>query len=115
MAKFVVWPCELDSRLGRKYGRLVRKDLAVDNPSIDEIIEAAESAGIKVVEVEREKMNPRLSALEEEYRTRGMLRVDSPHGKAKTLRILAQKVREIRKNRNKPSGKKHGHKRKRRR
>ncbi len=103
MGKFIVWPSEIDARLPRKYGRVIRRDLAVEKPSIHEIIEAAESIGMKVVEIEDEKMNPRLSALEEGYRLRGMARIESPHGKTKSLRLISQKIREIRKTRAKQS------------
>ncbi len=30
--KFVVWPSEIDSRLPRKYGRLVKKEVALEAP-----------------------------------------------------------------------------------
>ncbi len=103
MGKFIVWPSEIDSRLPRKYGRAIRKDLAVEKPSIQEIAEAAESVGMKVVELEVEKINPRLSGLDEEYRLRGMARIESPHGKTKSLRLISQKIREIRKTRAKQS------------
>jgi len=115
MGKFIVWPSEIDARLPRKYGRVIRKDLAVEKPSIHEIVEAAESLGMKVIELEGEKINPRLSGLDEEYRLRGMARVESPHGKTKSLRLIAQKIREIRKIRAKQSkSKKHKSKRKKR-
>ncbi|AFK23352.1 signal recognition particle protein Srp19 [Pyrococcus sp. ST04] len=99
MGKFVIWPSELDARLSKKYGRVVSKTLAVDNPSLDEIVDAVESLGLKVISVEREKLNPRLSGIDEDLRTYGMIIVESPHGKAKTLRMIAQKIRELRKRR----------------
>ncbi len=99
MRKFVVWPNELDSRLSRRYGRAVGKEFAVDAPKIQEIIDAAESLGMKVVEFDEGKLNPRLSGLEEEYRLRGMVRLESKHPKGKALRMIGQKIREIRKTR----------------
>ncbi|NJE08059.1 signal recognition particle protein Srp19 [Thermococcus sp. M39] len=97
MKKFVVWANELDARLSRKYGREVPKNLAVESPKLDEIIRAAEALNMKIVEVESEKMNPRLSGLDESLRTRGMLIVESRHGKSKSLKLIAQKIREFRK------------------
>ncbi|MFA4646213.1 signal recognition particle protein Srp19 [Pyrococcus kukulkanii] len=97
MGKFVVWPSELDARLTKKYGRIVPRNIAVDNPSLDEIIDALEMIGVKVIEIERDKLNPRLSGVDEDLRTYGMLIVDSPYGKAKTLKLVAQKIRELRK------------------
>ncbi len=106
MRKFVVWPSEIDARLSRKYGRAVGKDIAVDSPGISEIEEAAKALGMNVVELDGEKLNPRLSGLDEAYRTRGMLRIESKHPKGKSLRMIAQKIRELRKARGKSKGKK---------
>jgi len=103
MGKFIVWPSEVDARLSRKYGRVIRRDLAVERPTIHEIAEAAESLGMRVIELEGEKLNPRLSGLDEEYRSKGAARIESPHGKTKSLRLISQKIREIRKTRAKQS------------
>ncbi|BAA30978.1 signal recognition particle protein Srp19 [Pyrococcus horikoshii] len=99
MGRFVVWPCELDSRLSRKYGRIIPKNLAIEKPSLDEIIEVAETLNLKIVEVDREKLNPRLSGIDEELRTYGRIIIESPYGKVKTLRLIAQKIREFRRRR----------------
>ncbi len=106
MRKFVVWPSEIDARLSRKYGRAIERALAVDSPSVNEMVEAARELGMKVIEIDPEKLNPRLSGLEETYRTRGMLRIESRHSKGKSLRMMAQKVRELRKARGKSKGRK---------
>ena len=97
MRRFVVWPSELDAKLSRKYGREVSKNLAVESPKLNEIIEATETLGMKVVGVEWDKLNPRLSGLDEALRTRGMLIIESKYGKSKSLRLIAQKIREFRK------------------
>ncbi|ASJ07865.1 signal recognition particle [Thermococcus siculi] len=101
MRKFVVWPNELDARLSRKYGRAVGKEFAVDAPKLREIADAAVALGMTVVELDEGKMNPRLSALDEVYRIRGMLRIESKHPKGKSLRMIGQKIREIRKTQSK--------------
>lgn len=97
MSKFVVWSNELNSRLTRKYGRLVPKNVAVKSPSFREIEDAALALGFKIIEKDPTKLNPRLSGLEEEYRTMGVLVIESPYGKAKSLRMMAEKIRELRK------------------
>ncbi|WP_297499283.1 signal recognition particle protein Srp19 [Thermococcus sp.] len=94
--RFVLWPNELDARLSRKYGRAVKKSVAVDSPGLEEVEDAVLSLGFKVVEKVPEKLNPRLSGLDEEFRTRGMLVVESPYGKGKTLKLIAEKIRELR-------------------
>ena len=101
MGKFVIWANEIDARISRKYGREVPKNLAVEKPEIDEIIDAAKILNIEVVEVNKEALNPRLAGLDEELRTKGRIIVESKHGKSKTLKLIAQKVREFRKARRK--------------
>ncbi|HIH73173.1 MAG: signal recognition particle subunit [Thermococcaceae archaeon] len=101
MGKFVIWANEIDARISRKYGREVPKNLAVERPNIDEIIDAAKSLGITVIEVNRDALNPRLAGVDEELRTKGRVIVESKHGKSKTLKLIAQKVREFRKARKK--------------
>ncbi len=114
MRKFVVWPNELDARLSRRYGRAVGREFAVDAPKVGEIAEAALALGMKVVERDDEKLNPRLAGLDETYKIRGMLRLESKHPKGKSLRMLGQKIREIRKTRTKAKGKKHKSRKKKR-
>jgi len=94
--KFAVWPSELDARLSRKYGRAVPKNVAVDAPKLSEIEDALVILGMKVVEKDDGKLNPRLSGLDEELRTYGFLRVESPYGKRKSLKMIAEKIRELR-------------------
>ncbi|WP_456420980.1 signal recognition particle protein Srp19 [Thermococcus sp.] len=94
--RFVVWPSELDARLSRKYGRIVPKNVAVDAPRISEIEDAVLILGMKVVEKDSSKLNPRLSGLDEELRTYGFLRIESPYGKGKSLKMIAEKIRELR-------------------
>ncbi|NJE02271.1 signal recognition particle protein Srp19 [Thermococcus sp. JdF3] len=106
MRKFVVWPSELDARLSRRYGRAVSRELAIDGPKVQEIADAALALGMRVIELDEEKLNPRLAGLDDEYRLRGMLRIESRHPKGKSLRMLGQKIREIRKTQVKPRGKK---------
>lgn len=101
MGKFVIWANEIDARISRKYGREVPKNLAVERPNIDEIIDAAKSLGITVIEVNRDALNPRLAGVDEELRTKGRVIVESKRGKSKTLKLIAQKVREFRKARKK--------------
>ncbi len=96
MPRFVVWPNELDARLSRKYGRAVPKNVAVDGPKISEIEDAALIIGMKVVEKDPRKLNPRLSGLDEDLRTYGLLRIESPYGKGKSLKLIAEKIRELR-------------------
>jgi len=65
-------------------------------PTLSEIEDAAVILGMKVVEREPEKLNPRLSGLDEELRSGGRLVLESPYGKGKSLKMIAEKVRELR-------------------
>ncbi len=96
MPRFVVWVSEIDLRLSRGYGRLVPKSQAVSYPKEHEVFEALAQLGVRVLERHPEKLNPRLAGLEEDLRSRGCFLVDSERGKGKTLRMVAQKVREMR-------------------
>ncbi len=97
MSKFVLWPNEIDARIPRKYGRLVPENVAVRAPSLNEIEDAALALGLNIIKKDPTKLNPRLAGLEEEYRSRGVMVIESPHGKGKTARLLSEKIRELRK------------------
>ncbi len=61
---------------------------------------------MKVIEFEPEKLNPRLSGIDEELRTKGMLRIESPYPpKGKSLRMICEKIRELRAKKRKAHGK----------
>ncbi len=111
MPRFVIWVSEIDSRLSRKYGRAVSRSSAVRAPRESEVFEALNSAGVRILERRPEKLNPRLSGLDEELKSRGMFIVESDEGKTRTLRIIAQRINELR-SRKKPEGS--GRKRKKR-
>jgi signal recognition particle subunit SRP19 len=64
MAENVIWPAALDADLTRSEGRRVAKDLAVSDPSVDEIAQAVQQVGYDAV-VERDVTYPR------EYEPRG--------------------------------------------
>ena len=68
MVENVIWPAALDATLSRSEGRRVSKDLAVEEPTVDEIARAVQQVGYDAV-IEREKRYPR------EYETRGRVLV----------------------------------------
>ncbi len=99
MGRFVVWTSEIDSRLPRRYGREVPRNLAVESPKIGEVVEAAEALRMRIVKIERDRLNPKLAGLDENLRSYGRLIVESKYSKSKSLRLIAQKIREFRKSR----------------
>ena len=54
MVENVIWPAYLDSSLTRSAGRRVPTDLAVDEPTVDEIAKAVQQIGYDAT-IERDK------------------------------------------------------------
>jgi signal recognition particle subunit SRP19 len=68
MVENVIWPAYLDAELSRSEGRRVPADLAVPEPTVDEIASAVQQVGYDAV-IERDKTYPR------EYEPRGRVLV----------------------------------------
>lgn len=68
MVENVIWPAYLDAELSRNDGRRVGRELAVRDPSIDEIASAVQQVGYDAV-IERDATYPR------EYEPRGRVLV----------------------------------------
>lgn len=64
MVENVIWPAYLDSGLSRSEGRRVSRELAVEDPTVEEIAKAVQQVGYDAV-IEREKSYSR------EYESRG--------------------------------------------
>jgi signal recognition particle subunit SRP19 len=68
MVENVIWPAYLDANLSRSEGRRVPEDLAVEEPTIEEIARAVKQVGYDI-EVNRDKTYSR------EYEPRGQVLV----------------------------------------
>ncbi|MFP4627088.1 MAG: signal recognition particle subunit SRP19 [Natronomonas sp.] len=68
MVENVIWPAYLDAECTRSEGRRVPQDLAVPEPTADEIARAVQQVGYDAV-IERDQSYPR------EYETRGRVLV----------------------------------------
>jgi len=68
MVENVIWPAALDAGRSRSEGRRVSRDLAVEEPDVDEIATAVQQVGYDAV-IERDKTYPR------EYEQRGRVLV----------------------------------------
>jgi signal recognition particle subunit SRP19 len=68
MVENVIWPAALDATCTRSEGRRVSTDLAVPEPTVDEIAQAVQQVGYDAV-IERDKTYPR------EYEPRGRVLV----------------------------------------
>ncbi|WP_255170758.1 signal recognition particle subunit SRP19 [Natrononativus amylolyticus] len=63
MVENVIWPAYLDAALSRADGRRVPEELAVEEPTVDEIAKAVQQIGYDAV-VERDKAYSRESWLQ---------------------------------------------------
>lgn len=68
MVENVIWPAALDAECTRSEGRRVARDLAVPDPTVDEIAQAVQQVGYDAV-IERDVTYPR------EYEPRGRVLV----------------------------------------
>jgi signal recognition particle subunit SRP19 len=77
MVENVIWPAFLDAGCTRSEGRRVSKQLAVSEPTVDEIAQAVQQVGYDAV-IERDKTYPR------EYEPRGRVLVKGADDASKT-------------------------------
>ncbi|MEF8786565.1 MAG: signal recognition particle subunit SRP19 [Haloarculaceae archaeon] len=77
MVENVIWPAFLDADCTRSEGRRVSKQLAVSEPTVDEIAQAVQQVGYDAV-IERDKTYPR------EYEPRGRVLVKGADDASKT-------------------------------
>jgi signal recognition particle subunit SRP19 len=77
MVENVIWPAFLDADCTRSEGRRVSKQLAVTEPTVDEIAQAVQQVGYDAV-IERDKTYPR------EYEPRGRVLVKGADDASKT-------------------------------
>ncbi|MEF8888075.1 MAG: signal recognition particle subunit SRP19 [Haloarculaceae archaeon] len=91
MVENVIWPAYLDADLSRSEGRRVPEDLAVPEPTVDEIAEAVGQVGYDAV-IERDKTYSR------EYEPRGRVLVKDADdaGKSDLLGAVAAYLGAIR-------------------
>ncbi|WP_276271470.1 signal recognition particle subunit SRP19 [Haloarcula litorea] len=77
MVENVIWPAAVDAERSRSEGRRVPLDLAIEEPTVDEIAKAVQQVGYDAV-IERDKTYPR------EYEPRGRVLVKNADDATKT-------------------------------
>jgi signal recognition particle subunit SRP19 len=77
MVENVIWPAYFDANLSRSEGRRVPEDLAVEEPTVEEIARAVKQVGYDV-DVERDKTYSR------EYEPRGRVLVQGAEDASKS-------------------------------
>lgn len=91
MVENVIWPAALDANCSRSEGRRVSLDLAVEEPTVDEIARAVQQIGYDTV-IERDVTYSR------EYEPRGRVLVQNADdsGKSDLLQAVAAYVDALR-------------------
>ncbi|WP_440007598.1 signal recognition particle subunit SRP19 [Halomicrococcus sp. SG-WS-1] len=83
MVEKVIWPAYIDAELSRREGRRVPQEVAVPEPTVDEIAKAVQQVGYDAV-VERDKAYSR-----ENWKTRGRVLVKNADDASKNDLIQA--------------------------
>ena len=83
MVENVIWPRYLDGALSRAEGRRVPEDLAVEDPTVEEIAKAVQQVGYDAT-VERDVAHPR-----ESWRERGRVVVRGVEDESKNDLVQA--------------------------
>jgi len=87
--KWVIWPVYFDAEVGRKEGRKIPKELAVKNPTVDEIYMAAKKLGLNPVK--EEKAYPKRW-----WKKEGRILVDKKERKLEVIRKIAEIIKQSR-------------------
>ncbi len=85
--KLVIWPIYFDSTRSRRDGRMVSVQEGVKEPSLDDIITAAQKAGFKP-EAEREKRHPKTW-----YESSGRILIPKKGPKSAALKRIARSLK----------------------
>ncbi|HOP09613.1 MAG TPA: signal recognition particle subunit SRP19/SEC65 family protein [Candidatus Methanofastidiosa archaeon] len=92
----VIWAANIDSSRSRKMGRKLSKGLSLRSPDLKELSKAAHNLGLQSTR-EKEKLYPKDRSSLDEFPSSGRLTIDKRYPKIKTLKLLADEVRRIRK------------------
>jgi len=94
--EMIIWTANIDSSRTRNMGRKLSKGLAIKSPDLKELSKAAHKLGLQSTR-EKEKLYPKDRATPEEFSSNGRLIISKKYPKIKTLKLLADEVRRIRK------------------
>ena len=85
--KWVIWPIYIDAGASRREGRKVSRELAIKNPTVDDIVKAAKKLGLNPVK--EEKSYPKRW-----WRREGRVLVDKKERKMSVLVKIAENVKQ---------------------
>lgn len=86
----VIWPSYINSSLSRNEGRKVSKKVAVESPSVEEILRACKELGLNAF-IEESKAFPRTP-----WDSSGRVLVEKTGGKSKLLVEICEMIKKIR-------------------
>jgi signal recognition particle subunit SRP19 len=92
----IIWAANLDSARTRKMGRKLSKGLSVKEPDLKELSKAAHNLGLQSTR-EKDKLYPKDRSSLIEFSSSGRLTINKRYPKVKTLKLLADEIRRIRK------------------
>jgi len=92
----IIWAANLDSARTRKMGRKLSKGLSIKAPDLKELSKAAHNLGLQSTR-EKDKLFPKDRSSSTELQSSGRLIISKNYSKSKTLKMLADEVRRIRK------------------
>ncbi len=95
MKDYIIWPAYLDKKLSKKDGRKLPKNLAVENPNLDEIKKALDTIKIKY-ELEKNLKYPKDQGKVE--RNIGRFLVEKKFSKNEILKKISKEIRKNRGN-----------------
>jgi signal recognition particle subunit SRP19 len=88
--KSIIWPAYIDATLTRKYGRRIPKDMAVPNPTIEEMEAAAKELKMKYT-VEKGKKYPKTW-----FKSEGRIIIEETGRKTEIIKKLALTISKMR-------------------
>jgi len=86
----IIWPAYIDATLTRRYGRRIPKNIAVPNPTIEEMEEAAKELKMKYI-VEKGKKYPKTW-----FKSEGRIIIEEIGRKVDIIKKLALTISKIR-------------------
>ena len=86
--KWVIWPIYFDADASRLEGRRVPKELAVKNPTADDILKAAKKLGLAAIKEEKAAYPSRW------WRKEGSVLVGKKFSKTATIRQIAEIIKQ---------------------
>ncbi len=91
-AYFIIYPEYFDSRLSQRLGRKVPLELAIENPTLEELYEAVKSLKLTAF-IEKEKSRP-----SNWFERKGRIKVLRPQGikKRQLLKLIAKRLAVVR-------------------